>query len=431
MSKAVVLGAYGLIGSACCRALLAAGFSVTAVGRSKAAASRALPDVDWIFLDLASMTPAAWRPLLADADVVVNAAGALQDGARDSLRGIHETAVASMVAALPASPCRLVHISAAGVSQNAPTEFLRSKARGDAAVMASGLDWVILRPTLVFGPQAYGGTALLRASAAVPLVQLRVFPEAPVQTVWVEDVARAVVDAAQRRISAGTVAELTEPASRTLAETQVRLRSWLGFPPWRYAITVPGALTRLLGRAADALGWLGWRAPLRSTALRTLERGITGDAEPWVRSGGRRCRSLEETLTILPATAQERLFARAFLLLPLVVATLALFWIASGCIGLQRYDASVAVLLERGVPAMPAAAAVGVGGLLDVVLGAGLLYRPLARTACLGMVALSAVYLLASAALTPDLWLDPLGPMLKVLPGMVLAVLTAALLEPR
>ncbi|MEE4382000.1 MAG: SDR family oxidoreductase [Pseudomonadales bacterium] len=431
MPKAVVLGAYGLIGSACCRALQAAGFSVTAVGRSKAAASRSLPDVDWIFLDLAATSPETWTPLLAGADVVVNAAGALQDGARDSLRGIHEAAVASLVAGLGGASCRLVQISAAGVSADAPTEFLRSKARGDASVMASGLDWVILRPTLVLGSQAYGGTALLRASAAVPLVQLCVFADAPVQTVWVGDVARAVVDAAQRRIPAGTVADLTEPASRTLAETQVRLRSWLGFPPWRYALTVPRALTQLLGRAADALGWLGWRAPLRSTALRTLERGITGEAEPWVLAGGRRCRSLEETLAILPATAQERLFARAFLLLPLAVATLALFWIVSGCIGLLRYDASLAVLLERGVPRMPAAAAVGIGGLLDVALGAGVLYRPLARSACLGMVALSAVYVLAAAALTPDLWLDPLGPMLKVLPGMVLALVTAALLEPR
>lgn len=67
---------------------------------------------------------------------------------------------------------------------------------GDRMLMESDLDWVILRPTLVIGAQAYGGTALLRASAGVPLVAVKVLPTTPVQTVFVDDVAHAVVQAA-------------------------------------------------------------------------------------------------------------------------------------------------------------------------------------------------------------------------------------------
>lgn len=163
--KVVVLGAYGLIGAACLRALQADGARVVAVGRDARTARRVAPGADWRIHDLATLDDAGWRALVAGADVVVNASGALQDGARDDLSAIHDRAVRRLVAALEGSGTRLVQISAAGVAEDAPTAFFRTKARGDAAIMDSGLDWVILRPTLVIGRAAYGGTALVRAAA--------------------------------------------------------------------------------------------------------------------------------------------------------------------------------------------------------------------------------------------------------------------------
>ena len=47
------------------------------------------------------------------------------------------------------------------------------------------------------------------------------------------------------------------------------------------------------------------------------------------------------------------------------------------------------------------------------------------------MVAVASAYLAGSLLWTPDLWLDPMGPMLKVLPSLPLALITAALMEPR
>ena len=47
------------------------------------------------------------------------------------------------------------------------------------------------------------------------------------------------------------------------------------------------------------------------------------------------------------------------------------------------------------------------------------------------MAGLSALYLAGSLAVAPDLWADPLGPMLKVLPGMALALLVWLLTESR
>ena len=58
-------------------------------------------------------------------------------------------------------------------------------------------------------------------------------------------------------------------------------------------------------------------------------------------------------------------------------------------------------------------------------------HRRSAQVALLGMVAVSAAYLLGGTLLRPDLWADPLGPFVKILPGAVLALAALAILDER
>jgi len=67
----------------------------------------------------------------------------------------------------------------------------------------------------------------------------------------------------------------------------------------------------------------------------------------------------------------------------------------------------------------------------DLLLGVTVLFRRWTKTACLGMIAVSAGYLAAGTLLTPHLWADPLGVFVKVLPSMVLALLVTLVLEDR
>lgn len=429
--RAVVLGGYGLIGSACVRALQGAGFAVTGVGRSARAARRSGLAADWIIADIATMPVSAWRAALAGADVVVNAAGALQDGARDDLVGVHVTAVERMVAALAGARTRVVQISAAGVRAAAPTAFFATKARGDAALAGSGLDWVILRPVLVLAPSAYGGTALLRAAASLPGLAPRVMPEAVVQCVFVDDLAGAVVAAATGRVAGGTVADLTEAGARSLPEMIRALRDWLGWAPPRFVLPVPRWGLRAITAGADLAGRLGWRSPLRRNAVAALEEGVTGDPGPWAAAGGPPCRSLDEMLASMPATLQDRWFARAWLAFPVAVGLLALFWTVSGLIGLVRFDAAADVLTARGVGPGAAALAVVLGVVADLGLGLGILWRRWTAAASLGMIGVSLGYMAGALLVAPDLWADPLGPMVKVIPGIGLALFTALLAEDR
>jgi hypothetical protein len=130
-------------------------------------------------------------------------------------------------------------------------------------------------------------------------------------------------------------------------------------------------------------------------------------------------------------TRQERLFARMWVMTPVTVAILSLFWITSGLIGFAQRDAAAEVLTRRGFGLTSAMSFVLIGAVIDLGLGLAILWRAAAQWACLGMVAVSLGYLGAGTLMTPDLWADPLGPFVKVLPGIVLALTGYILLEER
>ncbi|HEX8665691.1 MAG TPA: SDR family oxidoreductase [Beijerinckiaceae bacterium] len=430
--RVLVLGGYGLIGAAVVARLVEEGHAVVALGRSVEAARARRPDVEWVARDIARLTEsAAWAPLLDGVDAVVNCTGALQDGARDDVAAVQRDAMLALYRACAAAGVsRFVQVSATGVALDAPTPFMRTKAEADAALMASALEWTVLRPGLVIAPAAYGATALLRGLASFPGLVPLARGEARVQTVAVEEVAEAVAAALAGRVPARRVYDLVEDEARTLAEVVALIRQWLGRPPVP-VLPVPGALGAMMFRVGDFLGLLGWRPPLRTTALRQIEAGVAGDPAAWAAATGRRLAPLAETLRRMPSTVQERWFGRLFLMKPVAIGTLSLFWLASGAIGLIRLDAAAAVLSGRGVaPALAGAAAAG-GAVLDLALGLAVLVRPSFKPAAAGMIVVTLAYLTGGTLVAPDLWLDPLGPYVKAVPAAVLALVALAVAEER
>jgi len=124
-------------------------------------------------------------------------------------------------------------------------------------------------------------------------------------------------------------------------------------------------------------------------------------------------------------------FGRAWLMRPVLIGGLAAFWLASGAIAMAQPGAAAGVLTARGLAGAPALAIVLGGALLDLALGALVLVRRTMPAAACGMLAVSAAYLLGGTLLAPDLWGDPLGPLVKVVPAMLPAAMLLALAEER
>ncbi|MEE3626193.1 SDR family oxidoreductase [Nitrospirillum sp. BR 11752] len=434
--RVLVIGAYGLIGSYVVARLLAEGHVVTGAGRDITGPARQTPQVRWVRVDLAKATVEDWLPLLTDVQAVANCAGALQDGPRDDLAAVHRDGVARLVAAcVQAGVRRLVHISAAGVAAHRALgvqgdRFNDTKLATEDLLRASDLDWIILRPGLVLAPAAYGGSALLRGLAALPVVTPVVHADATVQVVAATDVARAVALAVRPDTPARRAIDLVHPKAVTMADLVGTLRRWLGLPAARLWRLPPG-VARLAARGADALAWAGWRSPLRTATLDQLRAGIAGDGHAMERELAIKPLSLADMLTAYPAGVQERWFAKSYFLKPAMLAMLATFWIVSGVIGLCRVPEATTVLTLAGMARTPATLAVLLGSAVDIALGVGVVFRRRARTALLGMVTVSGAYMVGGTLWRPDLWLDPMGPFLKTLPAAMLALAALALLDER
>jgi uncharacterized protein YbjT (DUF2867 family) len=429
--RVLVIGATGLVGAAVVARLLNEEHELAGVARNISRAARRLPDVRWIALDIARATSADdWLPHLQGMDAAVNCAGVLQDSPGDSVAGVHEHGMAALFAGCEqAGVRRVIQISAIGIDRETPTPFSRTKLRGDIALTRQDFDWVILRPSVILGRAAYGGSGLIRGLAALPM--LPVMPDmAPLQVVQLDDVAKTVLFCLDPNAPSRVTLELAGPERQSFTEIVGEYRRWLGWNDARLW-HVPRWLSSTLFRLGDFAGLLGWRPPLRSTARLEIARGAVGDPAEWMRLTGIKPRGLRAALASEPASVQERWFASLYFLKALIFVMLPLFWIATGLISIgPGHDAGTELMRDGGAGALSGPLVIA-GGVADIAIGVAIAMRRTTRLGLYAALALTALYVLAGSVLLPQLWLDPLGRLLKTVPIMVLNLVAIGILADR
>jgi hypothetical protein len=188
----------------------------------------------------------------------------------------------------------------------------------------------------------------------------------------------------------------------------------------------------VVARVADVAGWFGWRSPARTTALAQLAVGVVGNPSAWTRATGIAPRNLDTVLAERPASVQDRWFARLYWIKPIAILGLAAFWIASGVIALgPGHAAALEHFRQAGFAPQTARLALDFSAVFDIVIGLALCVRHLTRRVLQIMLATALVYLLVGTISAPQLWIDPLGPYVKLIPMLVATGLTLAILDER
>lgn len=427
--KVLVTGASGLIGAALCARLAAERHELVRVLHRAGFAP--VPEGPPVLLDMAkALRPQDWTPHLIGVDAVVNCAGVLQDSVRENTRDVHATGASALFAACEQAGVRkVIHFSAIGVDRQQPSDFSASKLAGDVGLMARHLDWVILRPSVVLGQPAFGASALFRGLAALPL--LPVMPgTGPLQVVQLDDVISTVGFFLRPDSPSRLILELAGPEALPMNTVVGLYRHWLGWSRAREFI-LPKAVGATLYRIGDWAALLGWRPPMRSNAAKEVARGAVGDPQPWTAITGIQPSSLASVLRLNPATVQERWFAGLYFVKAAIFAVLPFFWIMTGIISLTTgWRSGVELLVDTAVGAL-AKPAVVAGALADMIVGGLIAWRPTSRLGLFGAIGLSLFYALAGSLLRPELWNEPLGPLMKILPILVLHFVALAILEER
>jgi len=143
-------------------------------------------------------------------------------------------------------------------------------------------------------------------------------------------------------------------------------------------------------------------------------------------------RSLDQVLRERPATIENRWFARLYLLKALIVVTLAIFWCVSGLIAITvAYKDALDMMTRFGFPGGQSHAFVIVSSLTDIIVGLLIAFRKTHRIGLLAGIVVAGGYMLGSAVLTPALWIEPLGALVKTAPAIVLMIVALAISDDR
>ena len=252
MTRFLVLGGTGFVGRALCERLSERSSSdrivVPTRREPRGNGVRLLPTVDLIVGDINQ--PATLARMVAGSDVEINLVAILH-GSRAQFDAAHVTLTQQLVAACKAAGVRrVVHVSALGVGRDAPSNYLRSKAAGEAVLAASGLDVTVLRPSVIFGAHDHFLNLFARLQSFAPLLPLA-GSSARFQPVWVEDVAAAIVRCIDMPATVGKVYECAGTAVYTLSELVRLAGRWAGHE--RPQIPLPAWAGRLQAASMELL----------------------------------------------------------------------------------------------------------------------------------------------------------------------------------
>ena len=155
------------------------------------------------------------RAAVANADAVVNLVGILAERGKQSFEAVQAEGAKNIAeAAREAGISRFVQMSAIGADEESASVYAKTKARGEAAALGTVPEAVVLRPSLVFGPedQLFNRFATMaKISPVLPVVG----PDTRFQPVYVGDVARFAAAAVNGEVPGGRIYELGGPDIET------------------------------------------------------------------------------------------------------------------------------------------------------------------------------------------------------------------------
>ncbi|MBO6917074.1 MAG: complex I NDUFA9 subunit family protein [Rhizobiaceae bacterium] len=210
-----------------------------------------------------------------DADYVINCVGILFESGRNTFDAVQAFGAKAIAEAAKKQGAKLVHISAIGADKNSEADYARTKAIAEEAVLNAVKDAVIIRPSIIFGPEDGFFNKFADMSRLAPALPLIGGGHTKFQPVYVSDVAEAVVKGVVGDIEGGKIYELGGPevlSFKQCLETMLRVISRS-----RPLVYLPWSIASLIGSVASLMPFID--PPLTADQVELLKSdNVVSDA---------------------------------------------------------------------------------------------------------------------------------------------------------
>ncbi len=225
-----VFGGSGFVGRHIVRALASRGWRVRAASRRPDLAGHLQPmgAVGQIHAVQTNLRyPNSIAEAVDKADVVINCVGILAGTGKQTFQAVHaQGARLAARAAREAGVGTFIHISALGADPKSPSQYACSKASGEAAVLEEFPNAIILRPSIVFGPEDEFFNRFASLAQISPVLPLIGGGKTKFQPVYVGDLAQAVANVAEGYGTPGDVYEIGGPQQLSFKQLLDRTQQW-------------------------------------------------------------------------------------------------------------------------------------------------------------------------------------------------------------
>ena len=187
--------------------------------------------------------PQSIEAALRDADVVINLVGILFERGRQRFDAVQAEGAGAVAQAAHAAGAPLVHASAIGADENSASEYARTKASGERLVLAAQPQAIIMRPSIIFGPEDDFFNRFAALATIAPALPLPGGGHTRFQPVFAGDVAEAIALAVDGKTRAGATYELGGPDIKSFKELMELMLATI--ERRRLLLPIPFALMKL------------------------------------------------------------------------------------------------------------------------------------------------------------------------------------------
>ncbi|OCP23395.1 MULTISPECIES: complex I NDUFA9 subunit family protein [unclassified Ensifer] len=187
-------------------------------------------------------------------DHVINCVGVLFESGRNTFDAVQDFGARAVAEAARNVGAKLTHISAIGADAKSESSYARTKGRAEAAILETLPDAIILRPSIIFGPEDGFFNKFASMARFAPALPLIGGGNTKFQPVYVTDVAEAVARSVDGQLSAGTIYELGGPEVLTFRQClEIMLKT---IDRKRSLVSVPFGLASLMGSIASMIPFI-------------------------------------------------------------------------------------------------------------------------------------------------------------------------------